>query len=145
MEYHSDAALEEQVREMIFHLNFTHIPSDQIRCVRSRGSKSKYTLARIHTLSKIFQKTFQTKPFYIIEVLSENFDPLPKEEKIKTLIHELLHIPRSFSGGFRHHRPHVNRKEVEKVYQQLVQISKSENAKRFSLLDGWKTIFAREE
>jgi predicted metallopeptidase len=35
------------------------------------------------------------------------------------LIHELLHIPTSFGGGFRHHRDWVDRQRVERVYRML--------------------------
>ena len=38
------------------------------------------------------------------------------EEKVKTLIHELMHIPKAFGGGFRHHDV-VNRKNVENLYK----------------------------
>jgi predicted metallopeptidase len=48
--------------------------------------------------------------------VSENFDRLSGEDKIKTIMHELLHIPQGFGGGFRHHRPFVNRKNVETFF-----------------------------
>ena len=42
------------------------------------------------------------------------------EEKEKTLIHELMHIPGGFSGGFRPHKGYVERKNVEAVYKKLL-------------------------
>ena len=56
-----------------------------------------------------------------IEVVSERFDGLNKEEQIKVLIHELMHIPHSFGGGFRTHKPYVTRKKVEGMYRRFVQ------------------------
>jgi len=35
------------------------------------------------------------------------------------LIHELMHIPGGFSGGFRPHKGYVERKDVEAVYKKL--------------------------
>jgi len=47
------------------------------------------------------------------------------EEKERTLIHELLHIPGGFSGGFRPHKGYVERKTVEKLYRKLQKIKES--------------------
>jgi len=100
-------------------LNMEHIPREQVKVIRSRGTKSRRTLARIHTLSKVLQHGIGMRPHYVIEVISENFDPLSEKEKVKTLIHELLHIPKSFGGGFRHHRPYVNKRTVDRYYKML--------------------------
>ena len=35
------------------------------------------------------------------------------------MIHELMHIPGGFSGGFRPHKGYVERKNVEMVYKKL--------------------------
>ena len=55
------------------------------------------------------------KGFYLIEVISEKFDRLSAEEQLKVIIHELMHIPKSFGGGFIHHNK-VNKRSVEKQY-----------------------------
>ena len=57
-----------------------------------------------------------TKPHYVIEGISERYDKLSEAEKTKVIIHELMHIPKSFGGGFRYH-DHVNRKNVEEMYK----------------------------
>jgi predicted metallopeptidase len=93
--------------------------SQQVYCIRSRGSKAKRTNARIHGLGKIWQGVLSTPPSYVIEVIAEIFDKMTAEGKEKTLIHELLHIPGGFSGGFRPHKGYVERKTVEKLYKKL--------------------------
>lgn len=115
--YHRAPDLEEHVRRIVQTLGMEHIDLARVAVVRSRGTRSKRVLARCHALSRIFQNALGIGAHYIIEILAENFDGLSEEEKIKTLIHELMHIPRSFAGGFRHHSPHVNRRSVERAYQ----------------------------
>jgi predicted metallopeptidase len=109
--------IREKIQELVQKLDFNHIDLEKLVCVRSEGSSSRYTIARCHALSRIWQKALKTKAHYIIEVISERFDQLDEEERVKTLIHELLHIPNSFGGGFRHHRPYVNKRNVEKMYE----------------------------
>ncbi len=110
-----------EIKEIIHKLEMKHIDGARVSCVRSRGSASKRTLARCHGLPKIMQLALQMKPHYIIEVISEQFDKLSAQERIKVLIHELMHIPHSFGGGFRSHRPHVTRKKVEQMYKKFLQ------------------------
>ena len=49
------------------------------------------------------QQTIGVKPHYGLEFISERFDKLNEEEKTKVIIHELMHIPKTFGGGFKHH------------------------------------------
>ena len=39
------------------------------------------------------------------------------EEQIKIIIHELMHIPKCFGGGFKHH-DFVTEKSVNKYYKE---------------------------
>lgn len=121
IKYVEASDVKRQVDEIAAHLDFFHIPPQFVFCVRSRGSKSKRTIARIHGLGKIWQETLNLPPSYIIEVISERYDKLSEEEKEKTLIHELLHIPHGFSGGFRPHKGYVSRERVEQLYRKLKQ------------------------
>lgn len=84
-------------------LDFPHIDSSRIYCYRTQGSKSR-AYARIWTMPKIFQQALSIEPAYVIEVLSKYFDRLSQDEKDKVLIHELLHIPKNFSGALLPHR-----------------------------------------
>ncbi|MCD6301116.1 MAG: metallopeptidase, partial [Staphylothermus sp.] len=77
--------------------------------------------ARIHGLPRIWIKALKIKPGYVIEVISENYDKLSIEEKIMILIHELLHIPRTFSGGLRPHGKYVNRRIVRKLFSKFME------------------------
>ena len=107
------------VDEITENLNLFHIVPQFVFCFRSKGSKSKRTVARIHSLGKIWQEALNLPPAYAIEVISEFYDKLGETEKEKTLIHELLHIPKGFSGGFRPHKGYINRKTIEKLHRTL--------------------------
>lgn len=89
--------------EEISKIMFPHIKIERIKCFRSRGSSSRGTIARCHALGKIMQKTIGVDAHYALEFLSERFDKMNEEEKIKTIMHELMHIPKAFGGGFKHH------------------------------------------
>jgi len=97
-------------------LTLEHIKPDRVFCIRSHGSSSRGIIARCHALPKIMQQVLNMEPAYIIEVVSENFDRQSDEEKTKTLIHELMHIPRAFGGGFLHHNI-VTRARIDKLYK----------------------------
>lgn len=118
----------EMVLKIIDKLDFSHIPRNRVYCYRSYGSKATNVIARIHSLPRIWQQALSEPAYYAVEVLSEQFDRLPLEEKEKTLIHELLHIPNSFGGGFRHHKNWVTRRRVESLYSQLKERSSFTNA-----------------
>lgn len=117
MKYETDFETMEIAKDVVTKLNLTHVNIEKLICVRSHGSKSRRTVARIHGLPKIMQLAMNTKAFYVIEMISENFDKLSSEDKIKTIIHEIMHVPKSFGGGFRSHRPYVTSKTVEKAYK----------------------------
>jgi len=96
-------------------LEMGHVRLSGVYAVRSRGSQSRGTIARCHALSRIWQKCLNIKAVYIIEVIEERFGRMSREEQDKVLIHELMHIPKSFGGGFIHHNV-VNEGNVNKLY-----------------------------
>ena len=122
IQYERADDIEEEIGDLIQTLQMSHIDGSRVVCMRSRGSKSKGIIARCHGLSRIMQLALNEKPQYVIEVVSERFDALNEEDRIKVLIHELMHIPHSFGGGFRTHRPHVTRRKIEKVYRQFLEV-----------------------
>ncbi|MEM2972137.1 MAG: putative metallopeptidase [Candidatus Bathyarchaeia archaeon] len=111
--------VKKRVDEIAETLDLFHVVPQFVFCVRSKGSKSTRTVARIHGLGKIWQETLNLPPYYIIEVISERYDKLSEEQKEKTLIHELLHIPHGFSGGFRPHKGYIDNEIVERLYKKL--------------------------
>jgi len=118
--YYDALDVKEILERIIAELGFNHIELAGIYCFRSVGSKSKRTVARIHSLGKLWQEALKIRPCYLIEVISERYDRLSREEKEKVLIHELLHIPQGFSGGFRPHKRHITRKKIESLHQKFV-------------------------
>jgi len=109
-----------RVRGIIRRLNLAHIDGARVICLRSRGSGSKRVIARCHGLPKVMQLALDKDPHYVIEVLSERFDRLSKEDQTKVLIHEILHIPHSFGGGFRAHKPYVTQAKVQRMYDEFM-------------------------
>ena len=116
--YEKAQDLQEQTNE-ISRILFPHVKINDVVCLRSFGSTSRGTIARCHALGKAMQLALGRKGFYVIEVISSRFDKLGEEEKIKTLIHELMHIPKSFGGGFIHHNV-VCHRNVERMYEKYI-------------------------
>jgi len=97
-------------------IGMEHVKFSGVYAVRSRGSSARRTIARCHALGKIWQLCLGIKAVYIIEIISEKFDSMSREEQDKVLIHELMHIPKSFGGGFKHH-DFVTDRNVNKLYK----------------------------
>ncbi len=114
--------------EEISKMLFPHIVIERIKCFRSYGSSSRGTIARCHAMGKVMQLTVGVEAHYALEFLSKRFDKLSEEEKLKTIIHELMHIPKTFGGGFRHH-DWVCEKNVNLMYK-TYRAKKDEREKR---------------
>jgi predicted metallopeptidase len=124
IEYHLAEDINVRVKEILRRLKMTHIDETRLICVRSKGSGSRRVIARCHGLSRTLQLALNTTPHYVIEILSERFDQLNKEDQTKVLIHEILHIPHSFGGGFRPHKPFVTRAKVQRMYDRFMRVEK---------------------
>ncbi len=103
--WHEASDVKSRVDHIVRTLNLTWIHPERIFCFRSHASKAR-AYARIWGLSQIWQQALETEPAYCLEVLSENFDKLSIDKKDEVLIHELVHIPETFSGSL---RPHMKR------------------------------------
>jgi len=114
--YSTASDVKELADRIIDELDFYHVVPQFVFCVRSKGSSSERTIARIHGLGRIWQETLNLPSSYVIEVISERYDRLSKEDKEKTVIHELLHIPHGFAGGFRPHRGYIDNATVERLH-----------------------------
>ena len=118
MRYEFAPDLQKKAEEISEHL-FPHIKTDFVRCFRSYGSSSKRTIARCHALNKLMQKALNVNAFYVLEFLSERFDKLSETEQLKVIIHELMHIPKAFGGGFKHH-DYVTERNINYFYHKYV-------------------------
>lgn len=103
LEWNDSREIKKNIENILKVLDFPHIDSSRIFCFRTSGSKSR-SFARIWAMPKIFQRALNIKPAYVIEVLSKFYDKLDEDSKKKVLIHELLHIPKNFSGALLSHR-----------------------------------------
>lgn len=119
IEYVEAPDVKKLVDEIVDSLDLFHVVPQFLHCYRSHGSESKRIIARIHGLGRIWQEALRRPPSYVIEVISERYDKLSGEEKEKTLIHELLHIPKGFSGGFRPHKGYIDKMKIERLHQLL--------------------------
>ena len=121
MKYAQAPEIKKTIELLVLKLNHVHIDTKRIHCIRSFDAKTR-AYARIWGRSKLFFEVAGIQPNYIIEVVAKRFDKLSEREKIKTLIHELMHIPKTFSGALLSHRgPHhaINDREVEKIMRSM--------------------------
>lgn len=103
LEWEEAKDVEIEIRKILKVLDLPYINPDRIFCYRTQGSKSR-SYARIWSFPKIFQQALGLEPAYVIEVLSKHYDKLDQDNKTRVVIHELLHIPKNFSGALVPHR-----------------------------------------
>ena len=132
MKIQSAPDIQNRIEKIIKTLELSHIDINRIKCMRSFKSKSN-AYARIYAFPSVWKVALNMKPHYVIEVLSEKFDNLSEEEQDMTLIHELCHIPLSFSGALLSHKTkqfdgkgghktvRIDRRTVKKLYKEYKQ------------------------
>ena len=103
MEWDEAKDVSEDLKKILSVVVMPHVKLSRIFCYRTHGSKTR-AYARTWSFPKIFQRALGIEPGYVIEVLSDHYDGLSENEKKKVLIHELLHIPKNFSGALLPHR-----------------------------------------
>jgi predicted metallopeptidase len=121
MRYKIAQDIKEKVDQLINQLKMKYIDKKRIYCIRSFDAKTR-AIARIWGMSRLFNEVCGIKPCYIIEVNAKRFDKLSKCDQIKTLIHELLHIPKTFSGALLSHRGRyhrINDKAIENILKKV--------------------------
>lgn len=121
MKYDKAPDIKSKIDVLVEKLNMDHIYAKNIHCIRSYDAKTR-AYARIWGMAPLFKEVVGIEPNYIIEVISRRFDKLSPREQIKTLIHELMHIPKTFSGALLPHRGRyhrINDREVEKILESL--------------------------
>ena len=125
IEYSTAPDVKKLADEIAETLGFFHVVRQFVFCVRSKGSASERTIARIHGFGRIWQETLNQPASYVIEVISERYDRMAEEDREKTIIHELLHIPNGFTGGFRPHKGYINHEIVDDLHRAFKEQRKS--------------------
>lgn len=111
LEWEHATDVKKDIVKIIEVLELDYIKPTRVFCYRTEGSKAR-AYARTWMMPKIFQDALDIPPAYVIEVISRYYDNLSADEKTKVLIHELLHIPKNFSGALLSHhgqKRHISR------------------------------------
>lgn len=125
LEWEKATDIKKNLEEIVEVLEFDHIELKRVFTYRTQGSKAR-AYARTWMMPKIFQHALDVPPAYVIEVLSKYFDKLSDDDKTKVLIHELLHIPKNFSGALLSHKArgrHINH-DADKLFKEYKKLSK---------------------
>ncbi|MDQ7828903.1 MAG: putative metallopeptidase [Armatimonadota bacterium] len=113
-------------------LGFDHVDPRRVHCLRVFGSRAN-AYARIWGLPQIFQRALRVRAHYVVEVLMPDFGRLSRAQQDRVLIHELLHIPRTFSGGLRPERAPrfaITHHTVSRLYRQYLTAARGRSAGR---------------
>ena len=89
-------------------LGLDHVNTCSVSVVVSNSSSA--AVARIWGLQRIFQEGFNLNPLYVVEIVWPRFSRLNCRQRLEALVHELAHIPFSFSGGLASHNESFRRR-----------------------------------
>lgn len=125
LEWKVDPKIQKEMEHIVLSLGMDHILVERMFCYRTTGSKAR-AYARIWAFPKIFQQVLDIEPAYVMEIISERYDRLDRENQTKVIIHELLHIPKNFSGSL---LPHTyGHTEIEREVTVLFEKYKEDKA-----------------
>ena len=122
-EHASDVA--NDLKEILKRISMPHVDLKRVIAFRSYGSSSR-ARARIWSFPKIWQQALNLPAHYVLEVLSEKYDRLSADDKKRVLIHELLHIPKNFSGSLRPHKANnwrLDHRLVEQYFKEYKKVN----------------------
>ncbi len=120
--------VKERINRIVRLLGWDYIDLNKVIAFESRGTKSNYVHARCWSFPRIWQIALNMEARYIIEVVGERYEKLNDENKDKLLIHELLHIPKTFSGALRPHKGYINNAIINRYYNELKQKENSQGS-----------------
>ena len=124
IEWQEAPDIKKRVGTIVSIIDVDWIKKERIFYFRSKNSKTR-AYARIWGLSRIFQMALDIEPAYVLEVISEKFDKLRKRDQDEVLLHELAHIPKTFSGSL---LPHIKKGKFrfeDKVHELIKMHNKS--------------------
>ncbi len=125
MRWESAPDLHARMARIVRALEFSHVDPDRVHCLRLYGARAN-AWARIWGLPRVFQEALGLPASYVVEFLCPAFDRLPRDEQDRVIIHELLHIPTTFSGAVRPERSgglRIDRRTVERYYRRYRQVA----------------------
>jgi predicted metallopeptidase len=120
MEFNRGKDIQLKLSRIQAKLRLPWIDTKRIVCFRSHGSKAR-ARARIWSFPRIWQLALNLPPHYCLEIISEKFDSLKPDDQTRIIIHEIMHIPKNFSGALLPHRGRgrvvINARSVEQLFK----------------------------
>jgi len=99
VEYTEAPDIKERAIAIATKLNMSHIDFDRVHFYYYYCDTR--TIAKITGFFKVLQLAYpHIRPFYVISVNQKNFLGVSKRDQDSTILHELLHIPKTFSGEY---------------------------------------------
>jgi len=114
--YTASHELKERAKLIADRFMLDHIDFNRIHCYRYKSNTN--TVAKIIGFFKTLQLVYpEIKPYYVIVFNDHNFLRQNKEEQDTTILHELLHIPKTFSGEYSKIAHHKIREMSKKAFR----------------------------